>query len=164
MIVQTTRFGKITVAEDEIITMYNGPLGFSNARLYALRDDEISSPFRWFQSLENESLAFVILDPQLVVNNYQISIAEEHMKKLQATNLDDLIVYVIVTMTKDIKDVTVNLQGPLVINKTNRIAVQLVIPDGQYSTRHLLFGEKLKYEHKEGHTQSEEQHKVAAVG
>ncbi len=144
MIVQTTRFGKIEVAEGDIITMQNGPLGFSRARLYTLLDDEINSPFKWFQSLEEESLAFVTVDPQIVVSNYKIALTEEHMKKLQATSIDELCVLVIVTMTKDVKDVTVNLQGPLVINYKTGMALQLVILDGEYSTRHPLFGDKLK--------------------
>ncbi len=45
MIVQTSRFGKIEVSEEQIITMQTGLLGFSSARLYALLDDDISSPF-----------------------------------------------------------------------------------------------------------------------
>jgi len=160
MIVPTTRFGKIEVAEDEIITMQTGLLGFSSARLYTLLDDEISSPFKWFQSLDMESLAFVTIDPQLVISNYKIALAEEHMKKIHADSIDDLSVLVIVTMTKDIKDVTVNLQGPIVVNQKKRAGLQLVIPDGEYSTRYLLFGDKLKME---GQPQAEEkeQHAVA---
>ncbi|MBF0286388.1 MAG: flagellar assembly protein FliW [SAR324 cluster bacterium] len=145
MIFQTTRFGKIEVAEEEIITMQNGPLGFSQARLYTLLDDEINSPFKWFQSLEEESLAFVTVDPQIVVSNYKIALTEEHMKKLKSSSIDELGVLVIVTMTKDVKDVTVNLQGPLVINYKTGMALQLVILDGEYSTRQPLFGDKLTY-------------------
>ena len=85
------------------------------------------------------------IDPQIVISNYKIALAEEHMKKIQAESIDELSVLVIVTMTKDIKDVTVNLQGPLVINHKTRAGLQLVIPDGEYSTRQSLFGDKLKF-------------------
>ncbi len=163
MIVQTTRFGKIEVPEDRIITMQNGLLGFSTARLYTLLDDDISSPFKWFQSLEIESLAFVTLDPQIVISDYKISLSEEHLKKLQAKGIEDLSVMVIVTMTKDIKDVTVNLQGPLVINFQQHAGIQLVIPDGQYSTRHPMFGDKLRYSESQQPSQKEKVRHAVAV-
>ena len=41
------------------------------------------------------------------------------------------------------KDVTINLQGPLVLNPEKRLGLQFIIPEGKYSTRHLLFGDKL---------------------
>lgn len=148
MLVKTTRFGEIEVDEKSIINMPNGLLGFSNARLYTLLDDEIGSPFKWLQSLEknHESLAFVTIDPQLVVSDYKIGVTDEQLKRLHAKSLSDLKVMVIVTMTKDIKDVTINLQGPLVINYHKRLGMQLVITDSNYSTRHPLFGDKLTYQ------------------
>lgn len=164
MIVQTTRFGKIEVAEDEILTMQTGLLGFSNARLYAVLEDEISSPFKWFQSLEVESLAFVTIDPQLAVSDYKIALAEEHMKKIQANSLEELSVMVIVTITKDIKDVTVNLQGPLVINMAASLGIQLVIPDGDYSTRHPLFGDRLKYDSQSEQPMPQQEMQEAVAG
>jgi len=36
------------------------------------------------------------------------------------------------------------LQGPLLFNPEKRLGLQFIIPDGKYSTRHLLFGDKLK--------------------
>ena len=47
-------------------------------------------------------------------------------------------------MAKEIKDVTINLQGPLLFNLEKHLGVQFIIPEGKYSTRHLLFGDKLK--------------------
>lgn len=161
MIIQTTRFGKIEVSENQIITMPNGLLGFSNARLYTLLDDEVGSPFRWFQSLEDETLAFVTIDPQIAISDYTIALSKDHLNKLEAGNVQDLNVLVIVTMTKDIKDVTINLQGPLVINQDKKIGMQLVIPDGKYSTRHPLFGDKLKYIVEERQTSQHNVKKVA---
>ncbi|GIT03312.1 MAG: hypothetical protein CM1200mP28_05710 [Deltaproteobacteria bacterium] len=49
------------------------------------------------------------------------------------------------------KDVTINLQGPLLFNPEKRLGLQFIIPDGKYSTRHLLFGDKLKEMIKRSH-------------
>ena len=42
------------------------------------------------------------------------------------------------------EDVTVNLQGPLLFNLEKKLGLQFIIPDGKYSTRHSLFGDKIK--------------------
>ena len=164
MIVQTTRFGKIEVEENSIITMPNGLLGFSGARLYTLLDDEIGSPFKWLQSLDNETLAFVTIDPKVVVSDYKIAISEEHLKKLHASSVEELSVMTIVTMTRDIKDVTVNLQGPLVVNHDKRFGMQLVIADGQFSTRHPLFGDKLHLDSETSEVTSTDDMRQAVAG
>jgi flagellar assembly factor FliW len=52
---------------------------------------------------------------------------------------EELQVYVIVTMAANILDITVNLQGPVVVNKNNRIGMQIVLNDPSFSTRHPLF-------------------------
>lgn len=146
MIIQTTRFGKLEIDDNQIITMPNGLLGFSGNRLYAILDDEVGSPFKWFQSIENEALAFVTIDPRISISDYAISISDEQLKKLHCDAAEDLDALVIVTMTRDLKDVTINLQGPLVLNMKKRIGAQMVIPDGKYSTRHPLFGDRLNIE------------------
>ncbi|MBF0352267.1 MAG: flagellar assembly protein FliW [SAR324 cluster bacterium] len=164
MLIQTTRFGEIDIDEREIITMPNGLLGFSNDRLYVMLDDEVGSPFKWLQSVEKPKLAFVTIDPTIAVSNYSLSISEEHMKKMETTNLEELSVLVIVTMTRDLKDVTINLQGPLIINQVNRVGIQMVIPDSPYSTRYPLFGDKLQFSADETRTQRNTEQRKAAAG
>ena len=46
-------------------------------------------------------------------------------------------------MAKNMEDVTVNLQGPLLFNLEKRLGLQFIIQDGKYSTRHPLFGDKI---------------------
>jgi flagellar assembly factor FliW len=53
--------------------------------------------------------------------------------------VEDLKVYVLVTMSGNILDVTVNLQGPIVVNQKTRVGQQLVLNDPNFSTRHPLF-------------------------
>ncbi|MGK5094899.1 flagellar assembly protein FliW [Deltaproteobacteria bacterium TL4] len=144
MIIKTTRFGDVEINESEIITMPAGLLGFSSERLFVLIDDEVGSPFKWLQSVEKPTLAFVTIDPLVAVSNYSLALSSEHLKKLESSMIEELTVRVIVTMTRDLKDVTINLQGPLIINPYKKLGLQLVISDGVYSTRHPLFGDKLQ--------------------
>lgn len=139
MKVKTTRFGTIDVKEEQVITLTEGMLGFSECSRYTLMDDEIGEPFMWMQSLDIPSLAFVVIDPAIILPSYHFSVKKDQIKNLDTDNVDDLQVYVIVTMAANILDVTVNLQGPLVVNKNKRVGLQVVLNDPNFSTRHPLF-------------------------
>ncbi|HUJ75638.1 MAG TPA: flagellar assembly protein FliW [bacterium] len=139
MMVQTTRFGTVEVQEEQVITMVDGMLGFTGCTRFVMMEDEIGEPFRWMQSTDMPSLAFVVIDPAVILPNYQFSVKREQIKPLEVDTAEDLQVYVIVTMSSNILDVTVNLQGPLVVNKKRRVGMQLVLNDPNFSTRHPLF-------------------------
>ena len=139
MKVKTTRFGTIDVKEGQVITLAEGMLGFSECSRYILMDDEIGEPFMWMQSLDIPSLAFVVIDPAVILPSYHFSVKKDQIKNLETDNVEDLQVYVIVTMAANILDVTVNLQGPLVVNKSKRVGLQVVLNDPNFSTRHPLF-------------------------
>lgn len=139
MKVNTTRFGTIDVDEDQVVTLTEGMLGFSECGRFVLMDDEIGDPFLWMQSLEIPSLAFVVIDPAVILPSYHFSVKKDQIKSLDTEDINDLQVHVIVTMAANILDVTVNLQGPLVVNKKKRIGTQIVLNDPNFSTRHPLF-------------------------
>jgi len=139
MKVQTTRFGTVEVSEEQVVTLVDGMLGFSSCTRFALMHDEIGEPFQWFQSLDIPSLAFVVIDPAVILPNYRFSVRKEQVKQLEVEDSEDLTAYVLVTMSGNILDVTVNLQGPIVVNKKTRVGQQLVLNDPNFSTRHPLF-------------------------
>ncbi|MBI4082019.1 MAG: flagellar assembly protein FliW [Candidatus Lambdaproteobacteria bacterium] len=139
MKVQTTRFGTIDVQEDQVVTLADGMLGFSECTRFTLITDEIGEPFKWMQSLDMPTLAFVVIDPALILPGYHFSVKKEQIRSLDTDDVDELQVYVIVTMAGNLLDITVNLQGPLVVNKQNRVGLQLVLSDPKFSTRHPLF-------------------------
>tara|TARA_B100000700_G_C14975472_1_gene823653 strand:- start:768 stop:1256 length:489 start_codon:yes stop_codon:yes gene_type:complete len=144
MLLKTSRFGEIEIHEDQIITMPSGLIGFSEDRRFVIREDEAAKPFLWLQSVDNDALAFVMIEPHFSFSNYELELTKETLKKLKAEKTEDLSVFVLVTMAKSMEDVTVNLQGPLLFNPEKKIGLQFIIPEGKYSTRHSLFGEKIK--------------------
>ena len=143
MLIQTSRFGEIEVEENQIITFPSGLVGFSEDHKFVIREDAAAAPFLWLQSVDNNGLAFVMIEPHVSVSNYEPELTQEHLNKLDAKSIEELRVYVLVTMAKEMKNVTINLQGPLLFNLEKRLGLQFIIPDGKYSTRHLLFGDKL---------------------
>ena len=134
MNVQTTRFGNVEVDESRIINFSGGLLGFSNFTRFTLLQPDDEGVFFWLQSLDATALAFVVTDPSLWVTDYQATIRRDQMEELRLDTLDDAQIFVIVNRYEGA--LTANLQGPLVVNAKNRDAVQLVLVEKRWSTRH----------------------------
>lgn len=135
---ETTRFGQIEVESEDMIIFPDGPLGFPDCTRFTLIDEERSYPFRMLQSLDNSALAFVVVDPLVARGDYHFNVTKEDLKFVKSDTTDDLLVYVIVTMSPNIEEVTVNLQGPLVINPTQKLGHQYVLINEGYTTREKL--------------------------
>ena len=71
MLINTSRFGEIEVQDDQIITMPSGLIGFSEDRRFVIREDEAAKPFLWLQSVDNDALAFVMIEPHFSFSNYE---------------------------------------------------------------------------------------------
>ena len=162
MLIQTTRFGEVEIQDHDILTFPSGMLGFSAERHFVMIEDEMGSPFQWLQSVEKQDLTFVTINPETAVSAFSLDITVDHMKKLDTEQVDDLSVRVIVTMAKKLQDVTINLQGPLLINFSKKLGLQFVVADGRYNTRHPLFGDRLKLGATEQIQENEQQ--VAQAG
>ena len=134
MEVQTSRFGMVDADESRIIDFPRGILGFPKYRSFVLIQPEADSSFYWLQSVEAADLAFVVTDPLLFVPDYQVPLREEVREEIGLSDLSEANVLVIVNKVGD--TLTANLQGPLVIHATTRVAAQVVISEKKYQTRH----------------------------
>ncbi len=134
----TTRFGQIDVKPEDILIFPDGPLGFPDCTRFTFIDEERAAPFRMLQSLDNPALAFVVVDPLMARPDFQFDVTVDDLKLIKADNTDKLLVYAIVTMNRNIHEVTINLQGPLVINPNQKLGHQFVLIDTDYTTREKL--------------------------
>jgi len=134
MEVRTTRFGLVEIAEDRVITIPKGLLGFSRQTRYCLLEPGDDACFFWLQSLDEPDLAFVVTDPSLFVQDYAVPIRPEQMADLEIERLEDAQVFCIVNKVDGA--LTGNLQGPVVINTLTRNGEQLVLADKRWNTRH----------------------------
>ena len=134
----TTRFGQIEVKPEDIMIFPDGPLGFPDCTRFTFVDEERAAPFRMLQSLDNSSLAFVVIDPLIARPDYHFDVTVDDLKLIKADSTENLLVYSIVTMNRNIHDVTVNLQGPLVINPKQKLGHQFVLIETDYTTREKL--------------------------
>jgi flagellar assembly factor FliW len=136
MLIETTRFGRIEVDGDRIITFEEGILGFPEQKRYALIQTSTDPVFFWLQSIEEPALAFVVCDPLAFVPDYQVPIRADDVATLDLENLSDSQVLVIVNRVDGY--LTANLMGPLVVGATSRLGKQLVLSDKRFSARRRL--------------------------
>ena len=145
MEIKTTRFGQVEIDEDLVITLPEGILGFDDFKRYIILDHfDKESPFKWFQSIDDPSLAFVITDPLLFVPEYKAKVAKEEIKSIELVDIGKALIVVIVNIKRDHSEITINLQGPIVVNPDKRLAKQVIIKESDYPIRHVIFSETQK--------------------
>ena len=145
MEIKTTRFGDVEIDENLIITLPEGILGFEDFKRYIILDHfDKESPFKWLQSVEDPSLAFVITDPLIFVPDYKARVPKEEVKSIEPSDASKAIIVVIVNIKRDHSEITINLQGPIVINPDKKLAKQVVIKESDYSVRHIIFSRNQK--------------------
>jgi len=136
MEIETTRFGRMEVNEERIITFPRGLLGFPSHTRYALIQTGEENYFFWLQSVDEASLAFVVTDPSIFFKDYQAPLKEETQQELALADSGFAQVFIICNKVGDW--LTGNLQGPLVINAQNRLGQQVVVNDRKWTTRQPL--------------------------
>ena len=120
------------------VRMPAGLLGFEHMKDYLLIAKPGEAPFRWLQVKNNPSLAFVVIEPLYFMPDYQPDIPSADVELLGLASPDDAAVYVIVTVFGP-RRATVNLKGPVVINRNTGLGKQVVIANAaQYSVQHPL--------------------------
>jgi flagellar assembly factor FliW len=124
---------------DQEVIFPAGLLGFPESRRYTLKNfdsgDGNDSPFVLLSSLDQD-LSFPLIHPDYITKDYCVAVWPELLHSLQADSEQDLLPMLIVTLRGRIEQITVNLQGPLLINVASRLAVQLVLEE--YPLRHPL--------------------------
>lgn len=141
MIIQTKRFGKVEAEEAQILTMENGLMGFPELKKFVLINMQDQAPFRWLQSLDDEAIAFVVVNPAAFRPDYTASLSQAEYDRLELQSLEDIVISVIATIGEDPSQMTVNLKAPLIFNRLNRKGIQLILRDPSYQTQHSLVEE-----------------------
>ncbi len=134
MEILTKTNGVVQVQDDKILTFEEGLFGFEDYKKFALIDSEYE-PFIWLQSIENQNLAFLIIDPFLVCSSYEADIDDSSLAKIGVTKPEDVVIMTIVTVPQDGSAITANFQGPLVINKQNKKCLQVILTDNRWTTK-----------------------------
>jgi flagellar assembly factor FliW len=141
MKVDTIRFGELDIDENQLFTFPMGILGFSSMKSFVIIEQEDQYPFKWLQSVDDPSTAFVLSDPLLFYPTYCAEIKRAELSMLGELNEEELVLSVIMTVPEDSKNLSANLCAPLIFNLANRTGMQHVLSDPRYPVKHFLFHE-----------------------
>ncbi|MCL1992623.1 MAG: flagellar assembly protein FliW [Spirochaetes bacterium] len=136
----TKACGEIEVDERQKVVFPQGLFGFEKYKEFVVFDAD-EKPFYWLQSVDAEKIAFVLINPFFLRPDYELSISNEDLAEIGIYSPDKALVFSIVTIPKDGGNVTVNLQGPLVINRDTKTGRQAILNDERWKTKHDLLGE-----------------------
>ncbi len=136
MKISTTRFGDISIDESRVIRMKGGMLGFEHLRRYVLLMQDEKIPFWWFQSIEDGSVAFVIINSLAVKPDYEPVISDDEVKLLEIASPEDALLFSVVTIRSDPFKVTANLRAPIVVNAKKMLAKQVVLVGPDYPVQY----------------------------
>lgn len=131
------------VLEAVKIDFPNGLFGFESFTKFSLIEAEYK-PFYWLQSEQDKTLSFLVVDPFIFFDDYELDIDDNSLKSIEVKTPADVVVLTIITIPGSNGKITANLQGPLIINKTNNLGMQFVLSDPKWTTKHELVAKENK--------------------
>lgn len=139
MNIHTSRFGLISITNDDVIQFPEGLLGFNELRQFVLLDDPTDEIFAWLQSCTEPGIAFPLLEPELFTANYSVNLTKHDLESLGMQSKDGARYFSIITIPSDPTQMTANLKAPIVINVEKRMARQCVLQDNSLAIREPIF-------------------------
>jgi flagellar assembly factor FliW len=142
MLINTKFLGNIEIEEKDIINFEQGLIGFNTLHDFALLPVEGNEAINYLQSLQETNICFIVMNPFLIMEDYEINISEETVANLKIEKPEDTCLYSTLTIAENIKDITANLAAPLIVNAVNNKAVQEVLNDSRYEIKYKLYREE----------------------
>jgi flagellar assembly factor FliW len=125
-------------SEIEDIKFPKGIYGFDGERTFKILIPDKSSPLAYLQDMFS-NLRFVVVEAFSAFNDYDVIIDKFYADMLELEKEEDAIVLCIVNMKDPVEDSTVNLLAPIVINKNNKMGMQVILDKSSYSLEEPLF-------------------------
>jgi flagellar assembly factor FliW len=126
------------VATASEVRLPTGLLGFEHLKDYLLIANPGEEPFCWLQVKDKATLAFVVINPFLVAPDYRPDLPQTDVEFLGIEEPDDAVLFNIVTLHAAGR-ATVNLKGPIVINRHTLVGKQIVLANAsEYAIEHPL--------------------------
>jgi flagellar assembly factor FliW len=139
VIIQTSRFGQVSLKEEDVLTFPEGLLGFADLRQFVLLDDPSDEIFAWLQSCESPQIAFPVLEPELFTESYKATLSKGDLEALKLPSADKARYFSIVSIPDDPTQMTANLKAPIVMNVAGKLARQCVLQDNNLAIREPIF-------------------------
>ncbi len=142
MVIETRVFGTIEIDDEKIITFSGGIVGFPDLKKFTLLyDAEKAGGIKWLQSLDEPAFAMPVMDPLYVKESYNPVVEDELLKSLGELKPEETLVLVTVTVPKELRNMSVNLQAPIVVNAENKSACQIIVDNdsGEFPVKFMIY-------------------------
>lgn len=135
----TKYFGEVEYEPEDVITFPDGLFGFEDEKTFLLLPIEGGRhSLLCMQSVQTQSLAFVVMDPLALCPDYDPVLQPEELSSLNVTDSQELGYYVLCMVKKPVAESTVNLRCPVAVNPQTRLARQVILETDRYHMRHPL--------------------------
>lgn len=137
----TKLFGEIGIDEQKIINFPEGIIGFKNLKNFLLIHDSENEDSRvtWMQSIDEPAFAIPVIDPLVVKEDYNPIAEDELLACLGEITDNELFIMVTLKVPEDIKNMSVNLKAPLVINPNTRKGCQILVQNEDYMVKYPIY-------------------------
>jgi flagellar assembly factor FliW len=140
VLIDSSPNGNSALALDDF-SLPNGIVGFPDYTRAELLRDQDGHPFmRMRLRNEKECINFVVMEPGGLIPGYEPELFDNDAASLELGDSSEAMILTILTLRPGTpEEATVNLIGPIVINRRTRIGRQLVIANySHYRARHPL--------------------------
>jgi flagellar assembly factor FliW len=124
-----TRSAATVVEEIPVIDMVEPMPGFPGVSRFALVRLDDEGVLCALRSVDEPSLRFLVVPPQLFFPDYAPLVDDATVAALGIDSADDVVVLAVVNAGGSPADATVNLLAPVLVNTATRQGVQVVLSD-----------------------------------
>lgn len=139
MVIETRELGLVEISEEDILNFPDGIYGFEQIKEYVILKENNDDSILWLQAVSSAYPCFVILNPNHFLKDYRPELPSDVIEKLKANSSSELDCFVIAVIPENIKEMTVNLKSPVVVNFKSKTAMQVILEDVDYPIRYKVF-------------------------
>ena len=116
------------------LAVSGGLAGFPSSERFVLQEVVDGGPLFRLTSLDEEDLEFVVASPGVFFPDYAPVLDDASVERLGLTGEHDALVLVVLTLGGTAAEATANLLAPLVVNRRDGSAAQVIV-EGTYPLR-----------------------------
>jgi flagellar assembly factor FliW len=141
MLVKTKYFGEVDLPEEKIVTFDRGIIGFPDMKKYTILYDceKEETNISWIQSLDEPAFAMPIVKPWIVKEDYNPVVEDELLQGLGELTDENLVILLTMNVPSDLKQMSVNLKAPLIINSDTRKGAQIIVENQDYEIKYRVY-------------------------
>jgi flagellar assembly factor FliW len=127
-------------SQSRSFSLPEGLVGFEEYTSFELLSVPDQFPFLWMRLQGPQSIDFVVIEPGGIIADYELELFDEDAAQLGLTGPADALVLNIVTVRHGANaTATVNLAGPVIVNRRTGLARQCILANyARFSAHHPL--------------------------